>query len=251
MSRPSEEDLILHLYGEADDPSAIEQALAEDPELAQQLALLDRALTPLAAVPVPERGASYGAEVWARLEPALGQNSPLAPMPGKLLTFPLRRKIFTAALAAAAILLLAVGYWVGRASAPPAPELAHLDRTRLVANNAAAHFAGSERLLIELANQPAGERLDLAEEREWAAALLLDNRLLRRAAERAGQRRIAAVLSELEPFLLELAHAPETLEPAELEGLQERLAESGTLFKLKTTAARLERADRLRRKHTI
>jgi hypothetical protein len=66
----------------------------------------------------------------------------------------------------------------------------------------ADHLESSQRLLLEVANGGGS----LEEERASAASLLTANRLYRRAAERAGERRVAAVLTELEGLLAELSN---------------------------------------------
>jgi hypothetical protein len=66
------------------------------------------------------------------------------------------------------------------------------------------------------------------------------NRLYRRAAERSGQRRIVALLDELEPLLLELAHS-EAAAPDDLANAQRRIENTDLLFKLRVTGERLQR----------
>jgi hypothetical protein len=121
----------------------------------------------------------------------------------------------------------------------PAVALSAAARQRILERSVAAHLADSERLLVELANASAEGPVDLEAERRWAEALLAGNRLYRRAAEQAGQRRIAALLGELEPLLLDLAHTPPEGTAEDLALLQRRLAERGTLFKMRVVEGRL------------
>ena len=105
------------------------------------------------------------------------------------------------------------------------------------------HFGRSERLLTELVN--ASDRNgETALEQVWAAELLISNRLYRRAAEAAGQKRIAGLLAELEPVLLELAHAgsgpPNDESSDERNQLRRRVDEQGLLFKVRVTERRLD-----------
>ena len=52
---------------------------------------------------------------------------------------------------------------------------------------------------------------------------------------------LSSVLDDLEPLLLEIAHAPDTLSASDLTVLRERLAERGTLFKVRVMNDRLQR----------
>ncbi len=76
MSHLEEEALILHFYGEGEDPAAVEQHLAECSVCREQLAEIRRMLGAVPAVRVPDRSDAYGAQVWGRLHP-LGK--PAAP----------------------------------------------------------------------------------------------------------------------------------------------------------------------------
>ncbi len=48
------------------------------------------------------------------------------------------------------------------------------------------------------------------------------------------------MLDELEPFLLDLAHAPDDLPAEEIEALRERIAAQSLLFKVRVASSRLE-----------
>jgi hypothetical protein len=97
----------------------------------------------------------------------------------------------------------------------------------------AEHLDSSQRLLLEVANGATS----LDEGRAGAGTLLSANRLYRRAAEHAGQRRVAAVLAELEPFLAQLADAPESFD---LRRSQERIESGDLLFKVRITRNNLK-----------
>ena len=149
MRKLHDEDLILHYYGESEDPEAIREILAGSPELAARYEALCRTLDAVGGTDVPERPESYGAEVWAKLQPRLQ-----AP-PSRLLPFRAgggeRRTL--AGWLAAAVLLLAVGFLAGRFW--PRPDEAALSaeaRERILVRTMAAHLERSERLFAEVAN---------------------------------------------------------------------------------------------------
>jgi hypothetical protein len=130
------------------------------------------------------------------------------------------------ALTAAAALasLLVVAFLVGRRYPEPAPR-ADLEK-RLLAVTLAEHFEQSQRLLTEVENSTPAE---FADERAPAAELVAANRLYRQSARRAGDASTAALLDELERYLLEARHA----DGEEWRALRRRLDEDGLLVRLR------------------
>jgi hypothetical protein len=237
-----DEDLTMFHYGEHPDAEALRAALARDPALARRLAGIARALELATRAALPEPPAGWEAGVWRRLRPALAAPAGRPPLAERLCGgAPLRSAAY-----AAALLLATAGAWLaGRASvtidpareaagAVPPPAFTAAERERLLLASLGRHFGASTLLLTDLANAPGGAAL--GDERAWAESLLASNRLYRRAAERAGQRRIVALLDELEPLLVELAHAPAGATAADL---QDQLEERDLLFKVRVLATRL------------
>ena len=236
MKTYTDDDLVLLFYGEADDPAAIREALAADPELRARYEALESVLSAV-DLPVPERPAGYGARVWARLQPRLERRS-------------FWSGVFTPRLAwATAALLLVIGFVAGRfwPQTQVAQTLPEPARDRILAGEVAGHLESSERLLVEVANAGAGEAgedLDLSAERAWAQDLLEANRLYRQSARHGGRKRLATLLDELEPFLLELAHATDESSPEEMQALRDRIDEQALLFKVRILGERLEQSVR-------
>jgi hypothetical protein len=234
MKPLEDDDLILYLYGEAEDPEAMRRQIEESEELRARCETLRQVLAAVNddALPVPERGEGYGAEVWARLQPRLDQERR-----GRLIPFPSRPLRQMMGWAAAALVLLAAGFSLGRLSRPQAlPQEA---RDRILLATVANHLERSERLLAEVANSSTQGPVDLAAERAWANDLLAANRLYRQSVQQSGRQRLAGVLDELEPFLLDLAHAPDDLPAEEIEALRERIAAQSLLFKVRVASNRL------------
>lgn len=245
----TDDDLILYYYGEADDPESIRGALAASPELRARYEALERVLATVGeALPVPERPEGYGARVWARLRPELEAQQRA---PRSLWSFLSVPRLAWVSAGTAALLLLTVGFLAGRLWSPtPPPEtrqartLPEPARDRILAGAVAGHLESSERLLVELANAEPGASLELSSERAWAQDLLAANRLYRQSARHGGRARLAALLDELEPFLLELAHVPDETSPEEMDALRERIDEQALLFKVRILGERLERSAR-------
>lgn len=245
MKPLEDDDLILYLYGEAEDPEAVRRQLEASEELRGRCETLRRVLGVVDAAAVPERGASYGAEVWARLAPQLAKERSA----GRLLPFRSMRSIRSIRLgsmpfrrelgwAAAALILLTVGFTFGRLW-PSQPEAFSADaRDRILLATVGAHLERSERLIAEVANAPGA--VDLSAESAWARDLLAANRLYRQSVRQAGRSRLAVVLDELEPFLLDLAHSPAEPPAEEIAALQERITSQALLFKVRVAGDRLD-----------
>jgi len=238
-----DDDLILHLYGEHPRRDELARDLAADAALAERFAALARDLAPFDALEAPEPPEDLEVRVWAAVRPRLAQ-APRHAGWRELFALPSAWRL--AALAATLVAALAAAFWAGRQSVPagetlsaaePAAALSAEARERLLLASLAGHLESSGLLLTDLANAPAGGTL--AEERPWAEALLASNRLYRQAAERAGQRRVVALLDELEPLLVELAHRSEA-DP--LADLQHTIAQRDLLFKVRVVGGRLEAA---------
>ena len=251
-SEITEDEMILHLYGESADGAAIDRAIAADPELASRFEMLRRELDRIPPLDVPEPAPDLANRVWEAIRPQL------EPHRGSWWQRLLRG--FDAAgvrpglaLAAACALLVAagIGFFLGRTGRPAAtsmeadlPALSQEARDRLLLAALSDHLDGSERLFTSIANAPdSADATLLRDKSRWAASLAVSNRLYRRAAERSGQRRIVALLDELEPLLVELANAAPDPDAAadEIATTQQRLEEKDLLFKLRVAGGRLER----------
>lgn len=247
-----ENALILHFYGESPDPTRIARALESSPDLRARYAALKRDLDAAASAPPPEPPAGFEARVWRAVRPRLAPQRRFVLRP-----FARRFTPSTGWLLAAAALLAAVGlgYLVGRQGALPTSTVAETStgtasssatglsaaaRERLLFASVESHLAGSERLLTRVTNAAPDDAAALAEESAWAESLVESNRLYRSAAARAGQRRIVALLDELEPLLLELAHSHDAATD-DLAATQERIERTDLLFKLRVTGERLQR----------
>ena len=248
-----EDELILHYYGESADPEGVERALAADAALRQRYAALARDLA-AAAVDTPEPPDDLAARVWQEIRPRLEERRSWRDrlFPAGAAGFPAAGagwgpRWSLAAVALALIAALGLGYLAGRREPPVAVAdvglptgLSAAARERLLLASVETHLAGSERLLTRVTNAAPTDAAALAEESAWAEALVSSNRLYRRAAERSGQRRIVALLDELEPLLLELAHS-EAAAPDDLVAAQRRIENTDLLFKLRVTGERLQR----------
>jgi hypothetical protein len=241
MQHLTEEQLVAHYYHDenaADHLDTCAECRAQYETLRNVLALVDQ-------LPIPERSDAYGEEVWTRLRWKLGSERRRSRVWGTI-----------AAIAAAlAIAFIGGVLWHARTQQlqnprtttvaqaqhgpyqPAAIEPASKDRLLLVV--VSDHLDNSERMLLELSNADPKQPLDVSAESKRAVDLVASNRIYRQTAARRGETRIASLLSDLEPVLVELSHAGSTLSPDEIAALQKRIDSKGLLFKVRVVSAQV------------
>ncbi len=233
MQHLTEQELVLHHYHDDESPAAVEQHLASCDACRAEFSAIRRVLALVDEMPVPDRDAAYGEQVWTRLRWKLGSR---------------RRRTWQSILAAAAVLAVAFfagALWHarsgGQAISPVRqaglPVLHQSARDRVLFVVVTDHLDSSERMLLEVANADARRSLDVTGERKRAGELLASNRIYRQTAAQRGDERLAALLSDLEPVLIEIAHADDKLSPGEVAALQKRIDAKGLLFKVRVVSA--------------
>ncbi len=229
MNHLSEEELILHYYGEeAGSPESVRH-LELCGECRAIYGSLQRVLNAVDALPVPERGPEYASGLWSRIEPAIPAR--------RRWSWPAPVWRWTAAAAATAV-LMAAAFLAGRFYPAPRPaaHMAAADpqaRERILLLAVGDYLDRSQMMLVELANTETHGPLDITADQERAADLVSESRLYRQTALHTGDDRVAALLDELDRVLLEISHAPSRLEPRDLERLRENLRAGGILFKIR------------------
>jgi hypothetical protein len=226
-----DDDLILHLYGEAPEP--VEQHLTECGECRARYQGLQRVMN-IVDIPVPERPTDYEQQVWDRLAPAIGLR--------KRWSWVTPRKWVSAFVLASALL---AAFLAGRYSPRPggidAIDTAKSPvRERVLIVAVGDHLERSQMVLAELVNaDPESTDLNIEGERDLAENLLNENRLYRQTASAAGDTGIATLLDDLERVLLEIARSPGTISTEQLKGIRERVEQQGLLFKIRVVGSRL------------
>jgi hypothetical protein len=239
----TQDEFVLAYYDEREIDARREHLDACDEcraELARLTSVLDR-VTP---ADVPEPDEDYEARVWNHLSWRLrGERKQAA-------------RSWTKWLAAAAMLAVAFigGLLWNRSNTGPVHTAAtnqpatnptiepttastQQQRDRILLVVVGDHLDDSERMLVELTNLTAKEDIDVSTEQQRAEELLLTNRLYRRTALDRGEDRVATLLDELEPMLLQIAHGPSQLTPDELRKVQKRVETKQLVFKLRVLRA--------------
>lgn len=236
----SEDELILHYYGEgerADEARAASHLAAcaacrsADQQLRSVMALVDSA-SPVEAAPGFERSA------WARLEPALEQKRN-----GWFMWVP------QLALGGGVAALVLVAFMAGRftgggpaGTSPIAPALAAEGTPgRVLHAEVGEHLDRTQMMLVELANADTAYGDALTGEQGRAVDLVAANRLIRQSAEQSGDVVIADVLEDLERVLLEIANSPADVSSNDLTDLQSRISDEDLLFRVRVIASEMRR----------
>jgi hypothetical protein len=241
----TDEDLILHFYGEAPEPDGIAAHLAsceicqgEHVRLTRVLALVDTADS---FNPVNAPGPAFEREVWARLEPALAIH---------------RESWFSRlfhgapkwALASGVAALVLAAFVAGRftGDAPPV-TLTEADGDiagRVLVVAVVDHLDRSQMVLMEVMNADVESAVDLSGEQTLARELIAANRLYRQTATTTGDGSTSDVLDELERVLLEIANTPEDATKDDLDALRARISSRGLLFKVRVVHSEMLERER-------
>jgi anti-sigma-K factor RskA len=238
MQHLTEQELVLHHYHDEDSPAAVAQHLAACDVCRAEYNSIQRVLALVDEIPIPERPEGYGEQVWTRLRWRLGSAG--------------RRRNWRTALAAAAVVAVAffAGQWwhahniapanvatINAAAGKTASAAQTDSQNRILFVVVTDHLDSSERMLLQVVNSDSKRGLDLTSERGRAVELVASNRIYRQTAEQHGDDRLASLLSDLEPVLLEIAHSDGKLSPEEAASLQKRIDSKGLLFKVRVISA--------------
>ena len=246
MQHLTEEQLVSHYYHEDESKDSLEHFRA-CAECQSQYETIRRVLALVTEAPVPEPAPNFEEQVWNRLRWKLGSQR--------------RRRatwITTAAAAAALTIAFFAGlFWRGNHETSPiatvtaqgpvqqtasAAPTDHGERILLVV--VGDHLDSTERMLMEVANADPQKPLTIGDESRRAGELVAENRIYRQTAQSRGNERLASVLAEIEPVLIELSHSGASLSSTEVASLQKRIDAKGLLFKVRVISARTGAAEK-------
>lgn len=239
MQHLTDDDLVLHYYGELDAAAEghVTAHLSSCADCHRGYVKLQRVMAAIDTLPAPALGEGFERTVWARLEPALparrGWFSWLVLSPANL------------AWVGAILVLVAGAFFAGRMSRQQAtePRLATADQIRegVLLVNLGEHLERSQTMLVELVNADVqGDEVDLTTERERAEDLVAANRLYRQATGASGDLAVRQLLDELERLLIELAASPDHLSTEDMARVQQRIAAKDLLFKVRVVSNALK-----------
>lgn len=236
MNHLSEDELILHYYGETDraDEARIASHLASCEECRLAKNKLERVMAMVDSAAPVEAPDGFERIAWARLEPALENNNKRTLK--SLFWFP--QWAFAGGVAA----LLVAAFWAGRISTvtpanPATPGLvASVEPERVLQSAVGDHLDRTQMMLVELVNAETDHSDVLASEQARAADLVAANRVIRQSALQSGDGQIVDILEDLERVLLEIANAPTDASSKQVTDLQSRITNEDLLFRLRVIA---------------
>jgi hypothetical protein len=251
MNHPKEEELIAYHDGEPAARQSISIHLADCPECQEELARIDALLAALNTIPVPEPAEDYGQHVWQQISPRLPHRRTrwwdfLFREPKAVQWFAPGRLAAAGAIVALVLVAFILGRFTGPRDIAPTPvatDAARI-RERILWMAVGEHLGRSEMVLVELANsgpQTATQKqVNISSEQRRAEDLLEENRLYRETALQQGDTALAGVLDELERVLLDVAHSPQQVTPAQLQNIRQRIDSRGILFKVRVVGKELQ-----------
>lgn len=233
MKHLSEEQIVLHCYGDAEDAGEVDRHLGECPRCQGEFQRVRQLLQQIEPVEVPEPPAVFEEKAWLKLRDRL---------PAKRFGF--RQWLLSPprwAVAGTVALLLVAAFLAGRygpGRVAPVPNSANaVNPQRVVLVAVGEHLERSQMLLVEIMNTDAEGAVDLSSEQKQARDLLDANHLYRVSAQRTGDPQIEKLLDELGRVLTEIANGPSDLSPADLQQIRSRIQSEGLLFKVRVVGS--------------
>jgi hypothetical protein len=233
MKHLSEEQIVLHCYGDAPNVDEVRGHLSECVTCRDKFGRLLQLLKQIEPVEVPEPSQVFEEKTWLNLRDRL---------PAKRGGF--RQRLLAApgwAVAATLAVLLAAAFLAGRYVPRPdtKPEISAgtVNRQQVVLVAVGDHLERSQMLLVEIMNNDATAGVDLSSEQQQARDLLDANHIYRVSAQNAGDPRVAQLLDELGRVLTEIANSPSNISPADLQQIRSRIQSDGLLFKVRVVGS--------------
>jgi anti-sigma factor RsiW len=237
----TDDDLVLHYYGELPAPEAsrAESHLAACAACQGNYTRLQRVMAVVNSAPAVEPGPGFERIVWARLEPALPRRerngfSWFVLSPARL--------AFTAGI----VLLIGAAFMAGRMTRSAAPvnaanaPAAEKVRERILLVDLGEHLDRSQRVLVELVSADDTEgNVDISMEQSRAEQLVAANRLYRQTALSTGDAGMASLLDELERVLVDIAASPSTVSQEDLDSVRRRIQSKELLFKVRVVSSQI------------
>jgi hypothetical protein len=234
MNHLSEEQIVLHYYGDAEEAAEVERHLAACPECRAEFGRVQSILKQIEPLEVPEPPASFEEKTWLNLRDRLPEKR------GFL------QRLFQGqqkwALAGAMVVLLAMAFLAGRfwprtgqqvAQQPPA----QVNPQRVVLVAVGDHLERSQMLLVEIMNADTKGPINFSNEQAEARDLLDSNHLYRVSSQQTGDPQVARLLDQLGRVLAEIANGPAEVSPGDLEQVRHTIQSEGLLFKVRVVSS--------------
>jgi hypothetical protein len=229
MKHLTQEQIVLHCYGDAAESAAVDSHLAACPKCRAEFESVKALLAEIPVIPTPEPPAYLEQKLWLNLRDRLKEDKPrvwnrwLSPSSWAL----------TGAVAVLVVAAFLAGrFWPHRDGGTSSTESVQINPQRVVLVAVGDHLERSQMLLVEIMNSDPKDRFDLTGKQELARNLLDANHLYRVSAAKSGDPAIAPVLDELGRVLAEIANGPADPKPRDLQEIRTRIQSEDLLFKI-------------------
>ena len=234
MNHLSEEQIVLHYYGDAEEALEVERHMAACAECRGEFARVQSTLKQIEPLEVPEPAGGFEEKTWLNLRDRLPEKGGFF------------RRLFGQqqkwALAGAMALLLAAAFLAGRFWPRPGQQVAQqqpaqINPQRVVLVAVGDHLERSQMLLVEIMNTDTKGPVNFSNEQAEARELLDSNHLYRVSSQQAGDPQVARLLDQLGRVLAEIANGPSEVSPGDLEQVRHTIQSEGLLFKVRVVGS--------------
>ena len=245
MKHLSEEQIVLHYYGNAENDASVTQHITECSACREEFERVQAMLRQIEPIEVPEPPASLEEKTWLNVRDRLPERRSSL---GSWLLSP-KQWALAGSMIALLIAAFAAGrYWPKAPTQNPSQQVIAKSPTsanpqqQVVLVAVGNHLEQSEMFLVEIMNADTGktggnEALDFSSEQGRARDLLDANHLYRVSAQQAGDPKIAHLLDQLGLVLAEVANSPEKMSSRDLKDIRGTIESEGLLFKVRVVGS--------------
>ena len=229
MNHLSEEQIVLHYYGDADGAAEIARHLSSCSDCRTAFARVEAMLRQIEPLEAPEPAPGFEEKTWLNLRDRLPEKGGFF----RRLFAPQQKWVLSGVMA----LLLAAAFLAGRfwpRPQPPVPsDSAQVNPQRIVLVAVGDHLERSQMLLLEIMHNSETGPINFTAEQQLARDLLDDNHLYRVSAQKTGDPQVARLLDDLGRVLAEIANGPAEVSAGDLQRVRQTIQSEGLLFKVK------------------
>ncbi|HET9792021.1 MAG TPA: hypothetical protein VFR08_12015 [Candidatus Angelobacter sp.] len=247
MKHLSEEQIVLHYYGDAEDTAGVAQHLGECAACRAEFERVQSLLQHIEPIQIPEPSAAFEEKTWLNIRDRLPEKRGWTAW----LQSPKEWALAGSMVALLVAAFVAGRFWPHAGTVTPAPPvIANSNPQQVVLVAVGNHLERSEMLLVEIMNSDGKAPLDFSNEQERARDLLDANHLYRVSAQQSGDPKIAHLLDQLGRVLAEVANGPEKMSPEDLKEIRGRIESEGLLFKVRVVGSDVNSRVRRREQST-
>ncbi len=235
MNHLSEEQIVLHYYGDAENSSEIQSHMAVCSFCRDQFEQVQALLQQIEPAEVPEPMAGFEEKTWLNLRDQLPEKRT-----GFLPQFFSQKWTLAGVMALLLLAAFLTGRWWPRnTDNNVANNSGGVNPQRVVLVAVGDHLERSQMLLVEVMNADTKGPIDLSTEQAQARDLLDANYLYRVSAQRTGDPQVTRVLDDLGRVLTEIANGPSDLTAEDLKEIRKRIQSEGLLFKIRVVGSQV------------